>query len=355
MKILYAVQATGNGHIARAIELLPFLRKYGEVDVFLSGSNSSLHNELPVKFRSNGLSLFYGNKGKLDYWKIATSVSPIRILKEAKSLPVEQYDLVINDFETITSLACKLKNIPFVHFGHQASFASKQTPKPAKKDLMGEFILKHYASSPHNIGLHFESFDKDIYSPILKSTVLNATPIDEGHVTVYLSHYSDEVLLEQLSKVKDVCFHVFSKKTKAITKKDNIAFMPVNNKSFTESMTNAAGVITGAGFETPAECLYLNKKLLCLPILGQYEQLCNAEALKRFDVTIVNKIDASFHLQINNWMNAAKPKALTLNKTTAEIVELVIEKGLAIKPSNTLINELAHAQDLNFSLPNYSI
>jgi UDP:flavonoid glycosyltransferase YjiC (YdhE family) len=25
MKILYAVQATGNGHIARAAELLPFL------------------------------------------------------------------------------------------------------------------------------------------------------------------------------------------------------------------------------------------------------------------------------------------------------------------------------------------
>jgi len=38
MKILYAVQATGNGHIARAIEMMPHLQKYGEVDVFLSGS-----------------------------------------------------------------------------------------------------------------------------------------------------------------------------------------------------------------------------------------------------------------------------------------------------------------------------
>ena len=36
MKIFYAVQATGNGHISRAIEILPYLRKYGEVDIFLS-------------------------------------------------------------------------------------------------------------------------------------------------------------------------------------------------------------------------------------------------------------------------------------------------------------------------------
>ncbi len=34
MKIFYAIQATGNGHIARAIELMPYLQQYGDVDVF---------------------------------------------------------------------------------------------------------------------------------------------------------------------------------------------------------------------------------------------------------------------------------------------------------------------------------
>jgi len=38
MKILYAVQATGNGHISRATQLLPYMEKYGEVDVFLSAT-----------------------------------------------------------------------------------------------------------------------------------------------------------------------------------------------------------------------------------------------------------------------------------------------------------------------------
>lgn len=34
MKILYAVQATGNGHISRAHQLYPYLREMGETDIF---------------------------------------------------------------------------------------------------------------------------------------------------------------------------------------------------------------------------------------------------------------------------------------------------------------------------------
>ena len=58
MKIFYAVQATGNGHISRATQLFPYLQKYGTVDLFLSGNNASLKAEIPVKFKSKGCSLF---------------------------------------------------------------------------------------------------------------------------------------------------------------------------------------------------------------------------------------------------------------------------------------------------------
>ena len=42
MKILYAVQATGNGHISRAAEIIPLLQTYGSVDVMLSGNNAHI-------------------------------------------------------------------------------------------------------------------------------------------------------------------------------------------------------------------------------------------------------------------------------------------------------------------------
>ena len=339
LKILYAVQATGNGHIARAMQLLPYLEQYGEVDVFLSGSNSNLDAALPVKYRSKGLSLFYGNRGGLDYVRMWKELKLGRIWKEANELPVENYDLVINDFESITSIACKLKKVPSIGFGHQASFLSDRTPKPKKKDFIGEWVLKHYATSTSYIGLHFESYDDFIFSPIIKDNIIAANPSNEGHVSVYLSHYSDDVVVNALNKCKDIPFQVFSKKVKATEQRGNVTLMPISNEGFNNSMITSAGVITGAGFETPAEALYLGKKLLCLPIRGQYEQLCNAAALERFNVPIVDKIDENFTFAVYSWLSGLAPKPLVLGQSTQEIVEKVIEKGLVQKVSNEIEEE----------------
>lgn len=112
MKILYAVQATGNGHVSRAQTLLPYLELYGQVDVFLSGSNCNLSFDGPVRYRSKGVSLFYNNRGGLSYWQMLRRVSPTQVWRDARDLPVKEYDLVINDFDFITSLACKIHGYP---------------------------------------------------------------------------------------------------------------------------------------------------------------------------------------------------------------------------------------------------
>jgi uncharacterized protein (TIGR00661 family) len=334
MKILYAVQATGNGHISRAIELLPFLEQYGNVDVFLSGNNSNLNAALPIKYRSKGMSLFYGNKGGLDYWKMMKDFSLQRIWKEANALPVEQYDIVLNDFDSITSLACFLKKKPSVGFGHQASFQSKNTPRAVKKDLAGEWILNHYAIATAYAGLHFKPYDQFIFSPVIKQTILQANPKSEAYITVYLSHYNDDIVKKALQKIGGMRFEVFSKKIQQPVTEGNITFIPISNEGFTQSMINSAGVITGAGFETPAEALYLGKKLLCLPIRGQYEQHCNAAALKEFGVTVVDKIDDQFATFVDAWLQAPAPMNLTLGQSTYEIVQQVIElaRSLQHKP-----------------------
>jgi len=332
LKIFYAVQATGNGHIARAVELLPYLQQYGEVDVFLSGSNSNLNtSSLPVKYRSKGVSLFYGNRGGLDYWKMWKEISLKRIYQEAKQLPVEDYDIVINDFECITSLACKMKKVSSVNFGHQASFVSKNTPRPKRKDIAGELVLQHYATAESYVGLHFKGYDDFVFSPIIKDEILKAIPTNQGHVTVYLSHYSDEVVLQSLKHCTDIPFHIFSKTKKEVQTIGNIKFIPVSNEAFNKSMINARGVITGAGFETPAEALYMGKQLMCLPIRGQYEQLCNAAALKDFGVPIVDKLPTDFSAAIHNWLNNTQQKQLALTQSTYQIVQHVIETAKALK------------------------
>ncbi len=133
MKIFYAVQATGNGHISRAREFFPYLRELGTVDILLSGSNSTLQPDFLVKYRSNGLSLFYSQCGGLNYRRTVRNVKFLSVVKYSQSLPLETYDLIINDFDFITSFACWRRKLRSVQFGHQASFQSNHTPRPANK------------------------------------------------------------------------------------------------------------------------------------------------------------------------------------------------------------------------------
>jgi len=140
--------------------------------------------------------------------------------------------------------------------------------------------------------------------------------------------------------VPDMCFHIFSKEKKQPVRKGNLLFTPVNNKNFTESLINCEGVITGAGFETPAEALYLGKKLMCLPIRGQYEQHCNTAALEQFSVPVIPAISNDFGTQIKDWLSGPPQTSLSLHQSTANIIERVMEKGLAAAREKNIPNSL---------------
>lgn len=319
MKIFYAIQATGNGHISRATQLYPYLQKFGEVDFFLSGNNASLNIELPIKFRSAGCSLHYSKCGGLNYWEIAKNIQPVQMYKEAKSLPLKEYDVVINDFDSITSLACKIQKVHSVQFGHQASFVSKNTPRPEKKSVLGEMILKHYANSPKNIGLHFEKYDSFIHPPIIKDEILQAEPKDLKHITVYLPSFDKDCLEKAFHKLSDLQFHWFLNDVQTQHTIGNITYFPVNQKLFNESLIHCQGIITGGGFETPAEALYLGKKILSIPIRDHYEQECNAAALKKLGVPVAYEVGNDFDEIIENWLNTPtiypKMQANNINET----------------------------------------
>ncbi len=330
MHILYAVQATGNGHISRAIELLPQLQKYGAVDVFLSGSNASLRPELPVKYKSSGLSLFYRPNGGLDTLKIVKQINPFFIRKEINKLPVKDYDLVISDFEYISAKACKKAGKPFWHWGHQASFASHLTPRPIKKDPFSEFILQQYCSSPLKVGFHFKAYEDWILPPVIKESLWNAKSEFRDHITIYLPHYSSTEIRRYLYGIDNMHFQIFSKEFKKEEKDFNITWMPISNEGFSNSMIKSRGVICGAGFETPAEALFLGKPLMVIPIQGQYEQYCNAAALLEFEVPVIERLDIHFSGALHEWQKKSNNMSPKINFiSTEESVKLFMNKALA--------------------------
>ena len=327
MKILYAIQATGNGHISRAKQIIPFLEHYGKVDVMLSGTNASLVTDLQPKFKSSGLSLFYKSDGGISYKDILFKNKFVSFLQDAHELPVEDYDMVINDFDAVTALACKLKKKKCVHVGHQTSFASAQVPRPQTKERLGEWVLKNYAPSTINLGFHFESYDDFVLPPIIKQEIVDAQPTDKGHICVYLPAFAKETLIEAFQKVEGVAFEWFIPGQSEEEQIKNVKCLPTSYEGFTESLIHCHGVITGAGFETPAEALYLQKRLMATPIANHYEQKCNAAALKKIGVKVLDKIDPiTFHDEIKEWLVRPflnyKQQANDIETTIKKIMEL---------------------------------
>ncbi|MGC4057862.1 MAG: hypothetical protein QM743_07040 [Chitinophagaceae bacterium] len=80
MRILYAIQGTGNGHLARSLDIYPALRQYGEVDVLVSGIQTEMQLPFPVKYRFYGLSFIFGKHGGIDKWETAKRMKPLRLI-----------------------------------------------------------------------------------------------------------------------------------------------------------------------------------------------------------------------------------------------------------------------------------
>ena len=186
MKILFAIQGTGNGHLSRARDIYPELAKHGEVDVLISGIQADVEVPFPVKYRYYGLSFIFGKTGGVDIWATVRRMKPLRLMRDINKLPVQDYDLVINDFEPVSAWACKLKGRPCISLSHQSAVLNRNAPQPAATDMLGYIVLKRYAPVTAAYGFHFRQYDENIFTPVIRRDVRNMQPTDEGHYTVYL-------------------------------------------------------------------------------------------------------------------------------------------------------------------------
>lgn len=327
MKVLYAIQGTGNGHLSRARDIIPILQKRNiQLDLLVSGTQADIQIPYPIKYQLKGLSFIFGKKGGVDVWETYLKANTLRIQKEIKSLPIQNYDLVINDFEPISAWACKLKNKACISLSHQAAVLARDAPKPKKTDLMGHFILKNYAPSTQQFGFHFQSYQKNIYTPVIRRDIRQSKCKDKGHYTVYLPSYSDKNIVNLLKRTKNVTWEVFSKHNKAVIHQNNISIQPITNEAFVESMASSRGILCGAGFETPAEALFMNKKLLVIPMKGQYEQQCNMAALKQMGVPVLKSIKNKNFDVLLNWLETDAKVEVNYPDITSQIIAQLFDE-----------------------------
>ncbi|ALU75205.1 glycosyltransferase family protein [Tenacibaculum finnmarkense] len=323
MKILYAFQGTGNGHASRAIEIIPYLKEIADVDVLTSGYQCELALPFEVKYKYYGLSFIFGKNGGINIWQTIKQAKISNLFKEINAVPLAQYDLIINDFEPITSWAAKLKNSPIISLSHQSAVLDKNAPKYGKFRFE-RLILKYYAPIKTKFGFHFKAYSSDIFTPIIRKKIRNTPIVNKGHYTVYLPAYSDKKILKVLSKIENIKWEVFSKHTQKNIIKNNIIIKPINGDSFIKSISSSKGVMCGAGFETPAEALFLQKKLLVIPMKNQYEQQCNAIALKEMGIPVLKTFNKKQVAKITHWVHTQQNSKVNYPDTTKNILETII-------------------------------
>ncbi|MGH1519105.1 glycosyltransferase family protein [Chryseobacterium sp. JK1] len=298
MKVLYAFQGTGNGHVARAQEIIPLLKKYAAVDTLISGHQSQLKADFDINFQYRGISLLYNKTGGLSYRKTFTENKFLEAANIIKQLDLSQYDLIINDYEPLTGWASKLKKLPMIELSHQASMSFPETPKPDKKDFLGEMILKYYVPSERKIGFHFENYHPQIKKPVIRKKIRNLNPYKRGYYLVYLPSFADENIIKILRNIP-VEWKVFSKYSKVHVKVKNVEVFPIDEMEYLKYFEGCEGILCNAGFESPAEALFMDKKLFVIPIHNQYEQECNACALDKMGIPNSKVLDLN---EIMEWV-----------------------------------------------------
>jgi uncharacterized protein (TIGR00661 family) len=324
MKILYAIQGTGNGHLARATEIVPILKSMADTDVLVSGTQADLNVPFVIDYSFSGLSFIVGQNGGIDLLKTIQCIPILKFFHDIRNLPVEKYDLVISDFEPVSAWACRLKGINCIGLSHQNAVLHPSAPQPTFNDLVGRLILKHYAPAKFKYGFNFKAFPPVIFPPVIRATIRTAEATVKTHYTVYLPAYSNQQILGVLSQIPDTEWQVFSKHSKEHYTVGNIQFHPISLEGFTESFLSCTGLICSAGFEGPAEAIFLGKKLCVIPMKGQYEQHCNAAYLKSMGIKVLDHFTTSAP-QLNDWIQYSAALQIRFPDLTREILKNILE------------------------------
>ena len=321
MKILYGVQATGNGHISRARAINKYLQQDPNlsIDFLFSGRERDQFFDMQ-EFGDwachKGLT-FIHHAGKLKFFQTMKHNSMLQFRKDIKSLDLDKYDLILTDFEPITAWAAKLKKRQCIGIGHQYAFSYKV---PRRGDaFIPKMIMKNFAPVSLGIGLHWHHFNEPIMPPIAE-VYPTQDPEEKKKIVVYLGFEEPDHVIKLLSPFKEYDFYYYHT-FKEEQQRGNIRLKPLSRDGFKYDLSTCSGVICNAGFELSSEAVQLGKKLLVKPLSGQLEQLSNARALEELGLGMT--MDSLDQNVLRNWLTDFRGKQVIYPDVAKAIVDWI--------------------------------
>jgi len=328
MKIFYGVQGTGNGHLSRARSLAhEFNKTNHQVDFLFSGRPPEKYFSMEMfgNYQTRKGLTFSIDNGKVNLLKTIQNNDFYTFLRDIDSIDLSSYDLIISDYEPITSWAARCQHRSCIGIGHQYAF-NYDIPV-SHSNIITRFIMKWFAPSSFGLGSHWDSFGFPIIPPIIDD--IKKLPIIENKILVYLPFENNTVIHDLLSRFPDYEFVGYNGKSYNIDT-DHIKYKNASREEFLFDLATCNGIICNAGFELISEALSLGKKILTKPVHGQMEQHSNAHALQTLGyATVVQNINES---NLCNWL------------TSSHNIQ-VLYPNIA----STIVNNIEHIQELNIS------
>jgi uncharacterized protein (TIGR00661 family) len=287
MRLLYGVQATGNGHISRARALQRALAPlHIQIDFLFSGRPAEQLFDMSAfgnyQWR-RGLS-FVSHAGKVCHWRTARQAYLRQLWQDIHQLETRRYDLVLTDFEPVTAWAARRQGTPLVAIGHQYAM-EKPTPL-CGMDLFSSLLLKNFAPARQSLGLHWHHFGhvqqhgRLVLPPIVDLPDYHAPANSAAEVLVYLPFEAAADVVQWLTPLRQFQFRIYGV-GQPQHQLNHLTFCPPSVQAFKHDLISSSAVISNAGFELISEALQLNKRILVKPLLGQPEQRSNALALQQ--------------------------------------------------------------------------
>ncbi|MCY7295706.1 MJ1255/VC2487 family glycosyltransferase [Alteromonas sp. a30] len=324
MKILYGIQGTGNGHITRARVMARAFSQHPDVhvDYLFTGRNADKYfdmEEFGDYQTRQGLTFIHRN-GAINKWLTLKNAKPMQFWRDVKQLDLSGYDLVLNDFEPVSAWAAKRQNIASISISHQAAFMHS-VPKRGQK-LLDEFIMKYFAPTSVQLGVHWYHFGHNIMPPFIDDEF---SASQQGqHFLVYLPFEDIDEIRALLESLTEYTFEIYHPEITNSTQESHLHWHPTSKRAFHHSLHHCAGVIANGGFELSSECLQLGKKLLIKPLHGQFEQLSNALTLETLELChTMNTLDVD---EVENWLLIPQGEAVKFPNDPKILIDWIKSK-----------------------------
>jgi uncharacterized protein (TIGR00661 family) len=300
-KIIYAVCGEGLGHCTRSHLIGQRLIDAGHNVMFVGSKNSLVYLKqyfgppLAEVKEIFGLSFAY-DKGYVD--PIRTVIKNLakfpgghRQNKELFKKHFESFkpDLVISDFEPFSAWWAWRKGVPFISIDNEHTLTLCKLEHQRKNwfsRLTASVVVRcHYVGAAAYVIMNFFRaplrIDSAVLaSPIVRPVVCAIQPTEGEHILIYSTTGTGEEQLRQvLGRFGGQKFYVYGFNKNA--EYNNCIFKKRSIEGFLDDLASARGVIASAGFSLISECMYLKKKMLLLPVAGQYEQIINAHYVQK--------------------------------------------------------------------------